>query len=406
MPKFTIRKLGEDEKVDIESGAEVPPVDFALSETSNADIIPRIAKNYKRFIDEIFLLLLGARPHGPIAGRLQQACENMAGTLQEAQRMAGASLGQVVLAQKLEGTIRLKAFSVLDGLPAEAEGYEDPLLCAKQELIESVLTMARECMADSPYLGVAGEITGRDPIEASVRSLVDELFHGSLAERLWIPTLDPAKSQVRDYNRDSVRNAFELVDQHLETPEQVGRYFELTDESGKRWEITMTQSVVEKMKLLYRVSSEQPNASRPGSVVEVFSFYVGTQEGDNRVNITDLHIPLFRYQGDTVTFTAAPPQLEEGQKIIGTHHSHPGGSEWACLSDLDLTGGVITYFEGDMGPKGQVLFHSVQSQSAVSIFPFHPEKYQQYVAQASEGGFGISPFEPLRKERVPYMDFA
>jgi proteasome lid subunit RPN8/RPN11 len=102
--------------------------------------------------------------------------------------------------------------------------------------------------------------------------------------------------------------------------------------------------------VLKRVSGAQR-----GGFGEVGAFLIGRRlDGGKDVDVTRVVVPPFRFTVDTLSFMGADlGELEAGERLIGTYHTHPGTDlDQGALSEVDLRFMRYGYvdFHGKVGP--------------------------------------------------------
>lgn len=105
---------------------------------------------------------------------------------------------------------------------------------------------------------------------------------------------------------------------------------------GRLSRVKFAARAVCQLERLKQISVAQPGFGHHG-IAEVAAFVLGRRHGE-RVDVTRVVIPPFRFTGQTITFLAADlGPLADGEQLIGTYHTHPD-DDWrqGVLSAVDL----------------------------------------------------------------------
>jgi hypothetical protein len=107
---------------------------------------------------------------------------------------------------------------------------------------------------------------------------------------------------------------------------------------GKLSKVRFSTRAVCQLRRLKEISVAQPGFGRDG-LGEVAAFILGKRvPGHPDVDVSRIIVPPFAFSRDTLTFLPADlGPLLDGEEMIGTYHTHPGGDQdEGLLSDVDL----------------------------------------------------------------------
>lgn len=164
---------------------------------------------------------------------------------------------------------------------------------------------------------------------------------------------------------------------------------------GSLHRVRIPARVVCQLQLLKQISIAQPGFG-PRGLAEVAAFFVGhktpASDGAYDVLVSRLVIPPFRFDGATLTFSAADVgPLAPGEAFLGTYHTHPEG---------DLTQGVLSETDLEYLQKGSIDFSGQVGPLASAHEPTRGLDWLFDIVDTRDGDWSVYAHDVIRLTRL------